>query len=160
MTRVSHPCGTAARPDLPLDLLKGEPSFHEKSGTFRAPSRYAEKSSRLARGLMATRPGATARSTAPSTTTPHEKVRIETALTGKDHWHETTTELFRRSIDVELRGDQVKLKMDVVRIIMGNRMARDLVAAILGHLEPEQQWAIILQAAEELENRGIFRPRR
>lgn len=108
---------------------------------------------------MATRSGA-AEEPAPSTNPAPEKVRIETIASGKDFWHEVTTEVFRKSIDVEVRAGLVKLKMSIVRIVMSARMARDLVKTILSHLEPEDQWEVILEQAEELESRGIYRPRR
>lgn len=72
--------------------------------------------------------------------------------------HEVTTDVFRKSIDVEHRGDQVKWKMDVVRITMSREAANQVIQDTLAFLEPEDQWAIIAPIAEELERRGIFRP--
>lgn len=74
--------------------------------------------------------------------------------------HEVATEVFRKSIDVESRGGLIKWKMDIVRIIMGRETARDVIRETLARLEPEDQWAIIEPLAEDLEQRGIFRPGR
>lgn len=87
-----------------------------------------------------------------------EKIRIEVAFSTERVAHEVTADVFRRSIDVEHRGDQVKWKMDIVRVSMSRDAANQVFQDTLAFLEPEDQWAIIAPIVEELERRGIFRP--
>lgn len=91
--------------------------------------------------------------------TADEKVRIEIAFSTERVAHEVTTDVRRKGIDIEHRGDQIKREMDVVRITMSRDAANQVIQDTLAFLEPEDQWAIIAPIAEELERRGIFRPR-
>lgn len=89
---------------------------------------------------------------------PRDKVRIEIAFQGENHAHEVTTDVFQRSIEVIMRGDQVKWRMDVVKITMSAAAAKDAMRETIGMLDPEDQWEIIRPLAEDLERRGVFRP--
>lgn len=56
---------------------------------------------------------------------------------GDSRTHNGTTDVFRKSIDVARRADEVKWKMDVVKITMNADAAKDAMRETIAMLDSE-----------------------
>ena len=88
------------------------------------------------------------------------RIRVEVSLLGESFAHEVTTDVFLRGIQVNRRGDEVRWRMDCIRIVMSDENARDVIGQSLAMLPHEDQAAIVRPTLEELQRCGYrFRER-
>lgn len=99
---------------------------------------------------MGTDPEASTYPTASS----RNKIRVEVSILGESFAHEVTTDVFLKGMQVNRRGDEVKWRMDCVRIVMGSENAREVLGQTLQMLPHEDQAAIIQPVLEELQRCG------
>lgn len=86
-------------------------------------------------------------------------VRFEITLDDRRYVHNVRTDLFLRSLGVHRRGDDVHWQMEIVKLTMRRKTARDFLLTTLEMLEDEDKWAVVGPIATQLQERG-FRPRR
>ena len=82
------------------------------------------------------------------------RIRIEVSVLGENFAHEVTTDVFLRGIQVNRRADEVRWRMDCVRIVMSEENARDVIGHSLAMLPHDDQFAIIGAILEELQRCG------
>ena len=82
------------------------------------------------------------------------RIRVEVSILGESFAHEVTTDVFLRGIQVNRRADEVRWRMDCVRIVMSDENARDVIGHSLAMLPHEDQAAIVKPILEELQRCG------
>lgn len=97
--------------------------------------------------------------TARDPVSPDHHVRFEITLDDRRYVHNVRTDVFLRSLGVHRRVEDVHWQMEIVKLTMRRKTARDFLLTTLEMLDDEDKWAIVGPIASELQERG-FRPRR
>lgn len=97
--------------------------------------------------------------TARETVSLDNHVRFEIALDDRHHVLNVSSDVFLRGLGVHRRTDYVYWQMEIVKLTMRRKTARDFLHATLEMLDDEDKWAVVGPIATALQERG-FRPRR